>query len=154
MNYHSMRLPLRPVVTIPTNVDWSEAFKALVGGDVKESLRRAAAAGVELYDYRPLDERFRMLADAIRKQFNIESGEDDEQATAQTVRVIPRGSFASRTALTKTASIDVELLIHKDYKLEIADPKTSTTEMKTVGEWLGTDRTGPVSHSTRQKMDW
>jgi hypothetical protein len=57
--------------------------------------------------------------------------------TSKPVAVIPRGSFVSRTALTKTADLDVDLLIPEEYKLEITDSKTKKTETKTIKEWLG-----------------
>jgi len=109
-NPEGLTLDIVSVIAKPT---WEDTFTKLASGDAREFLRRTAA--VELYDYTPLDERMQKLTNLVHEKMG------------EKVKVIPRGSYVSRTALTTTADLDVDLLIPEDYLLE----------KKSIKDWLG-----------------
>ena len=105
------------LVVAPIVGNWDEAYTSLVGNKTQEFLARLCT--VELFDYSAIEDVLRNVTRMVHARMaeppTTDDGEQDHQEQDRTkwqdrVSVIPRGSFASRTALAGTADLDLDIV--------------------------------------------
>ena len=100
-------------------------------------------------NYNKIDEWMQMVWTRIKTNFNSDkpklssaSQPSASQAPKHPVLLIPRGSYASRTALRGHVDLDIDLVFHEEYEIEFEDKVQTITKVLSTGMADDFDRAG------------